>query len=374
MLVLLLCSVVVVGSGDMWGLEESGSALGSGSGAISNSTVLDNITLTCAARSIQGPVVLPYSTILLTTMTVLQSILRIILFFLGISLNSLLVVLIVKFKKLRTVSFAFSLQIIANNLALSVLFYLVAFANVVANRWVFGEHICVAVGLLLFISVLVRTLLMFVFVVDRFLFVFLPFEYPKHHKKVLMVLSIVSWLFALGTCIIPIPQILDCYIFNSYLWVCDLSLDCSSACSVYGVTFFFVVLIPVIVIPTVLYIILYIKARLARKATVIASDGITSNQGDWKATITFSILFSSIFVVTLPTLTVPLIISVFYKTSEEPPALYVVNAFSVLIFSLLPVIDPIVIMRNKDVREVIDELATKMLKKHNKIANSQNMK
>ena len=63
----------------------------------------------------------------------------------------------------------------------------------------------------------------------------------------------------------------------------------------------------------------------------MASDGVTHKQGDWKATITFFILFVSVFAVTLPSITAFVIISLFYKTSQEPAALYVFIVLSTVI-------------------------------------------
>ena len=54
--------------------------------AFSNLTEGDNLTLTCAARNIQGPINLPYSSVLTTTMRVIQSI-----YYLVIILASLLI-------------------------------------------------------------------------------------------------------------------------------------------------------------------------------------------------------------------------------------------------------------------------------------------
>ena len=347
-------SVTVGWSGDMWGLGESGSALGSGSGAFNNTTAFDpenNLTLTCAARNIQSPVELPYPTTLVDTMKALLYIFFLVMFLLSISLNILVIFLVAKYKRLQTTSFGFALQIVMINLLISLLIYLVGFANSVASQWLFGEYACAAAGTLFFIANIIRSLLMFVFVIDRFLSVFMPFAYPKHQHKVIVILSIFSWGFSVVISIVPIPQILDCYTFSYTFWICSFSPQCSEVCSHFGSIFYSLVTLPVTVIPIALYIILYIKARKAKKVLATASDGVKQ---DWKATITFFLLFLSIFLVTLPSITLNAIVNRLYETSaEEPPAIYVLSVLSLMILSLLPVTDPIVILRNNDVRQIL---------------------
>ena len=46
-----------------------------------------------------------------------------------------------------------------------------------------------------------------------------------------------------------------------------------------------------------------------------------------------------------------------------PPVGYILSALSIMVLTLLVVIDPIVIMRNQDVRQTLKEVCEKLIKK-----------
>ncbi len=99
---------------------------------------------------------------------------QIISFLIVLFLNTFVLVLLLKFKKLCTLSFTLALQIVLLNLVNSLIFTI----DISANQWLFGEYICVMVGALHFIKYLARIVLMLVFVIDHCLTVFVPFAYP----------------------------------------------------------------------------------------------------------------------------------------------------------------------------------------------------
>lgn len=215
---------------DMWGLGESGSAIGSDSGVFNNTTSVSDPTLSCAARNIQGPIDLPYSTTLLTTVRAIQSLFLIILFLSGSSLNILVIVLVAKYKKLQTLSFGIALQVVAVDLVLCAT-SLIRLTNAIANRWVFGEHVCFLVGMYMLVITLVRVAIMLVFVIDRFLAVFCPFAYPKYQMKIIIILSVMSWLLVFIPCIIG--YVLDCFTFSHFSWLCSTNSSCNNKCSIF---------------------------------------------------------------------------------------------------------------------------------------------
>ena len=73
---------------------------------------------------------------------------------------------------------------------------------------------------------------------------------------------------------------------------------------------------------------------------------------------------------TLPSITVTVIISRVFPLAERPPAAYVLSAASASVTILLIVTDPIVIMRNKDVREILSKVKASAIQKccHNNVA------
>ncbi len=95
----------------------------------------------------------------------------------------------------------------------------------------------------------------------------------------------------------------------------------------------------------------------------VSEGGNKEGEQDWKATITFFILFLSLFAATLPSITVNFIINRVYTTSEIPPVLYITSIASTMVLTILPITDPIVIMRNRDVKDILQELRAKVFQK-----------
>ena len=323
---------------------------------VDNTTTSGNVSLTCAARSLEGAS-LPYSPTLLTTVRIFQSIFFCILSIFGPPFNILVIVLVARNKILQTRSFGIALQVVVMDLVLSLTACLSAFISSVANRWMFGEHICVTLALIFAITVRVRTLLMLVFVLDRFLSVFAPFFYPKHRLKIIAVLSTVSWLVALTIGIVQLPQLLDCYRFSSRMWMCSALGNCSSRCSIFVWSLLALIVLPAIIIPIILYSILFFKAWRVMRATPSSMMKKTYEK-EWKATITFALLFISVVIVTLP----GVVISIGIRASDSGvgPTLYVFSNISLCLLFLLPITDPLVIMRHKDVNDILKKLKHKI--------------
>ena len=204
---------------------------------------------------------------------------------------------------------------------------------------------------------------MFVFVLDRFLCVFMPYFYPKHQIKAIVSLSVASWLYAIAASLIQLPQILDCLAYTQRLGTCLSNFNCSRNCTLLLNIIIPSGTVPATVIPIILYIILYMKARKIRKADRTLSTIAGNHESDWRATITFFLLFLSVFIVTLPTFTVKAIINLIYRSSEQPAAIYILSTICSHMIFLLPVTDPIVIMRNRDVKEIMKNYRDKMIHK-----------
>lgn len=240
---------------------------------------------------------------------------------------------------------------------------------------------------------------MFVFVTDRLLTVFAPYWYYKrnHRKYVVVPLSVAAWFFAIVYGLIPMPFILDCHEYGRISWGCTVSKGCKypDICDAYKNAS--VVLSNVIggLIPLVMYIVLYCKARqLKRRMPTCALSKVTvdnslvqesssmceKNVSDQKkfivlstsnsdhsngndatdkkqkqdrtATITFAFLFLALIGVSFPSTFFFVIgTSAFKSQGVPPPEIFVI--FSTIfrtLFNFLVVIDPIAIMRNRDVK------------------------
>ena len=326
---------------------------GKESDSCSNYTEEDNLTLMCFECNIQGPVMLPYSSTLTTTVRVLQSLFFFMIILAGVFLNSLVIGLVAKYKTLHTNSFFIALQVVVLDLILSF-FILNALVNAIANQWLFGEYMCAISALIGSTTSLERTLLMCVLVIDRYLSVFWPFKYPTYQAKITIGLSVASWLVSILASFPMLPGLLDCYTFSSNEWLCSISSDCNNGCSVYTRGYFIVIVVPATVLPIFLYGRLFYKAKKINKVTPAANaEEGEARKREWKTTITFSLLFISVLVLILPTLTINLILE---AVAPDSPISYVIIAISNSMIFLLVVMDPIVIMRNSDVREIITKI------------------
>ena len=343
-------------------VEMPGSA---GLGVFNNTTLFDaedNLTLSCAAESIQGPVELPYPETLVMVVRILQCILSLLVFVVGCGLNILVVILVAKYKKLQTLSFGIALQIVALDLVLAFM-YGFSLPNSIANRWLFGEHVCSLIGVIVLVIVLVRTAVLCIFVIDRFLLVFFPFSYPKHQIVTVVALSALAWLFSLAVAVVG--YFLDCYTFIANNWWCFLNVGCNRNCSALQTAVHLVLTAPCIIVPIVLYTLLFMKAKKAKAAMTSAAAGMDGPKlaNDWKATITFFLMFLTVFVLTLPNLVIVFVLRVQYDKVEMPLVLYLLSVAATRLLSLLPISDAVLILRNGDVREVVREILEKMVQK-----------
>ena len=350
--------------GDMWDEE--------GNGSLFNLTEMEpsnNFTLvgTCAAKSLSLPTTLPFHIALTTTVQVIQSICYIIIFLLGLFLNTVVIVLVVKYKKLQSRSFIIALQVVVSNVIILLTVYLLRPITAIANQWLFGEYMCIITGFLYITYLLTRSVLMFAFVVDRFLSVFLPYSYPKHSSKIMIPLCVATWVFAIVARAIGFPGILDCYTFRLSAHLCIHSSGCSPSCAIATNTSISFLFGPTTIIPVILYALLYWKSRKIRKsqAAMIPAAAIGTEaekvlrnlrKREGKATITFFLLFISVFALTTPAIIITIIATTLARTMGPSPIAYVISSISSTLTACLVIVDPIVILRNSDVRDVLAQI------------------
>ena len=87
------------------------------------------------------------------------------------------------------------------------------------------------------------------------------------------------------------------------------------------------------------------------------ATGTTINirRNEWKATITFLLCVLTLFALIVPTVGINVILSAFFR-GDNPPAVYTILVASSSLIVLLTITDPIIIMRDKDVKEVLKEI------------------
>ena len=285
----------------------------------------------------------------------------------GILLNGTVLFLVARYKQLRQRSFLLSLQIVVLHLILSPTMLIGAVVvNAIGREWLYGRAACQFMGLVHDSLVSVRFLLMLVLTLDRIFTVFNPFFYTKSAAKVSFTMSAVVWTVSLVRGIVPLSGLLDCYTYIPTFSTCTAATGCSKECRIYIFTTLAVTDFLGAVVPFFLYLALFWKARDIRRRLAIAGrrssqssiihhSRIRARQHDQRAVVTFLILFIALIGLFIPAFS--LYVSTLIISGPPPVTLLIIQKLvGRPVFFSLAVADPIVIMRNRDVREAANDM------------------
>lgn len=357
---------------DLFDIEGSGSGwMPDNDTLTANETMME--TLSCQQRQVEFGFPLPLPFNIAYVLRYIQVTYYLICFPFGVSLNLLVILLVVRFKKLQNTTFMLALQVCAGDLVNAAIVFPTSAANAIADRYVF-TGLCTTIGFIVFYLRIVRIYLMFVLVLDRFCTVFMPFWYQRNRVKVVIPLSLAAWIFAFIVSLIPAQGLLDCYGFQRNTWACVPTNGClhRNACSIYNSTSIAISNMCNLV-SLLLYFTLFIKARkLRNKVFILREPDISSEdertaaaqkvKQERRANITFFLLFLVVcgvtvlpfvfFVVGRPIITTLMI---------TPPYAYTIaGVLGRALYPLLTVFDPLVIMRNEDFRNVFKTILKKI--------------
>ena len=313
--------------------------------------------LNCAQQTLMNVSFAEYPPALITTVAILRVLYYIAVLLSGVALNMLVIILIAKDKKLQTTPLLAALQIVGTDLVIAVILPLSILSSIIGGRWVLGWHMCTISGFLWFLCSITRMLLLPVLAIDRFLYVFAPFKYPNIKNKVVGLLSLLSWLIAIGACIFPLPGILDCYGYLYIRYICFAETSCHQRCSIYIAIFWVAFGSPACVLPVLLYSSLCYKARKIR-SSMTAAEG--RPKIDHKATITFFLMFLSMFILNVP---FNALFSLVRALTDSASAEFILTVLSASTNHLVIVADPLFILRNMNTKMAVIKLGSSALKK-----------
>ena len=291
---------------------------------------------------------------------------------LGVFMNTLVIILVAKFKKLKTATFYLALQVILVDLLNAAILLTSSTANAITKRNLFS-HYCSILGVVVFFLRSVRTFIMTVLVIDRFCSVFMPFWYPRNRVKKTVTLSLLAWITALVLSVIPSSKLLDCYSFQQYTWTCTMSIGCTHqrACTVYN-TSAVVFMQAINITGLMLYLTLYIKAKKLQNRIVDSSlqdseAQLERGRQERRANTTFFLLFVALIGVSFPALffnqamNLQQISTTILKISMDIIFQFL-TVIAQTLHSVLVIIDPVVILRDKDAKEVLLKCIRKLQK------------
>ena len=325
----------------------------------------NSTALSCEVFLVKGRP-LPFTVRRADTILYAQAIYYVMLLITGTALNSFVIFIIVRFKKLHTITFYLALQIIITNQINALVFLITSPTNAIAREFVF-TGLCATTGFILLFLQVLRHAEMLVLVADRFSLIFMPFWYTRHRVKVIVPLIMASWVLAFILAIIPVPGLLDCYGFQRFTWTCAIVDGCKNprGCNSYR-TFVVAFLNIGTFIGFLLYLALLYKAKKLRNRVEITTSSEESaevkeimkrqRQSERRANTTFLIMFAQLVSVSFLGFLVSNLGNAILQALnvQTPPPFF--GAVSVVTRNLLPltvILDPIAIMRNQDIKEVM---------------------
>ena len=315
-------------------------------------------------------------------------------------------------KKLRYPSIVISLGLVAADLIIAVawLFQVLVFSA--TGEWTLGDGVCTTFGVILVWLLYVRWSEVAVVTMDRFLIVIFPFfTYRRYSKPLMITMTILAWIVP-AALVLPSFHGFGRHLFRPQISSCTVDCEGDGPCTTFYTALFGVFLLIGGVIPALLYTTMYcigLKKRWKyknRQLGTVGSDSVTSPQEptssssssgntakatvdslthtsddasqsvpsdhssrrrarmsrlfkprDRRAVTTIFIIFISMLITHLPVYVLSAIRSVGDIYESTP---LIVHFISIYIFFLGPILDSVIIMRNKDFRDVF----TRVLRKH----------
>ena len=187
----------------------------------------------------------------------------------------------------------------------------------------------------------------------------MTYSYPKYRVKVVCVTTAVIYLIIFVASVFA--AIFDCFTFSAVSWICQIDVICSSHCRVIRLFIGFGILLPSSVIPVLMYITLFYKGWKARKSMPVVASDLTGEHKkmkrarEWRAIITFFLMFCSLFLVTTP----PGVLNGIangVNISRDSEWFYILDTITRNMFYLPYIFDPFFILRNREVKEVVSEI------------------
>lgn len=278
----------------------------------------------------------------------------------------LILVLVIKYKKLQRRAVIVSLSLIIADLLLVCSYHLPAFTSTIVLAWPFEFIGCQIFGFLSTTFVLTRWYMMSVLSADRFFTVRYPFSYEKYSKVVLTIMILIAWIIPVlismtclnilssvafrenvPTCLFYSPTLDRGLVFFSITSTLSFAIGC--------------------ILPTVLYMWLYRKARklrpsatkLGKMSVQIAAGTVIQvplgpldrDKRERRALVTFALIFITFFVTSAPLFFFQILRSLFTDAWCKIPIS--VHFIVIQVFLCSTLLDPILVMRDRDFRKCL---------------------
>ena len=288
--------------------------------------------------------------------------------------NLLVLVLVAKFKELRTRSTVISLCMVVADLLFTLSYTFPALVTTASKEWVFGDNGCIGFGFLAFDLLVTRWFTVGLLCIDRFCTVCFPFWYSRRGTWLIGSLASAAWILPFILCVIPI-HLFTTFDLRENQPVClpTCTDTHGNLCRIYYAGVITITFITGSIIPVILYSWMYHKARKMRtsakltmgRIVVQVASGILVSQPvggqqphtqrtDIRATITFALIFVTVVITGSPAYLFQLLRSI---SVELHCAIPIYVHFIIADFFLCaPMLTPLVIMRDRLFRTCIANL------------------
>ena len=307
---------------------------------------------------------------------VLQAIVLVAITLACFGINSVVLIVNVTRKTLHTRNFLLPLQIICSNLFCSVTVLPFNVVSSGAGDWILGHGMCQFVALASNVAVSNQFLFSLVIPLDKTFSVFFPFWYQRNGFRVSLMMCVTAWVIEVIRVILPLDGILGCYGYMHTFKTCLLNVDdCTVLLFVMQTLLFFFGA----GVPFVLNAVLFLKARKL-SVQILPSTGtseedhqalVSRRKRERRAINTVLILFSVLLFVKLPLFILFFLLS---SVEQHPAVAYITEFLLNPFFCSLFVVDPLVILRNKEfkaeTKKLFKDIKGKVLMYVQKVSNS----
>ena len=310
-----------------------------------------NATFPVAFRCGVGPSIPPSLIPGIRAIEGVQAFIALVSAVLAVLTNGFVIFLIVKFKALHQRAFIIALQLLATGFVFGAIVLVVVTVTAIRGEWLLGATGCKIMAMLHDGYATQHFFIILLLTLDRVFSVFLPFFYDKHGGKVSFSMMIILWAVNLTRVFVPLG--LDCYEYLPSFKMCTALSSCSRACYVFTLTAVGVTAVTGGPACFVLYVSLFCKSLHLRRTT---QSTLPSQSQSQRATRTMLLLFIALVCCTLPPTVLYMV--QFALGGFHPTLIAIQILVGRTCFNGLSVVDPIIIMRNRDIREVLKDVRT----------------
>ena len=275
--------------------------------------------------------------------------------------------LVYRYKELRKRSILVCLGLVFADLFTAIVWIFQGIVTTIAGKWPFSDIGCSIFTYVYLTCLFVRWCEVLAFTTDRFCQILFPFCYERRAKVLVIIYTLIAWGLPMIVSI-PVPALG----FTGYylsLTACSVLCRENSACSTGFITLFGVFILIGGVVPTIMYMIIYIYGRvkiytMRRRLRMGSGEGIPHSSSvnrfqlsaaERRALITCFLVFLTNILTNIP-----LYITTSLRSRDPVYQLIPIGVhfLSTYIFLLGPVLDPLVIMRTKDFRAALHRTLT----------------